>query len=398
MDEQIEEIKKRLAASGKVSYGDPTILHDTSKSRVVFIPFFIPHSDRTELACRIETYLKQKPPLGWKLTEEKSISLQEEATKKLLAVLRNHLFVARVGDDGDYLVIKKTGNTPLDVVHDPIVVAAALTNALSQPDIVEHLKNIEMSLELTTALRGAIKLTEMKNAVAKLRELLNSGENNEEIYRQWCKTHSWAFGNAYVMPDDVRDISTGDQLDLLLPSVIAGFRDIVELKSPGMSVLNYDNGHKNYYFMADTSKAIGQCHRYLDVLQEEAAKGLRDHPEIVAYHPRAIIVIGRSNDWEVDKLRALHGLNHRLSGITIITYDHLLEQGERLIEMLQPMIDEPVIEPVWDDDIQDEVLLEDEIPDEEILEDESPDEELLEDYSPDEEVPESDSLDDDITF
>jgi hypothetical protein len=66
-----------------------------------------------------------------------------------------------------------------------------------------------------------------------------------------------------------------------------------------------------------------------------AGKGLRDHPEIVAYHPRAVVVIGRSNEWDQDVHRALHGLNRRLSGIKIMTYDHLLAQGERLLDTLQ---------------------------------------------------------------
>lgn len=143
------------------------------------------------------------------------------------------------------------------------------------------------------------------------------------------------FGNAYVVRDAVREISTGDTLDLMLPSVIAGYRDIVELKRPDMEVLYYDEPHKNYYFSSEVSKAIGQCHRYLDVLHDVAAKGLRDHPEVVAYHPRAIIVIGRSRGW-AEQHRALHGLNRRLSGLTVMTYDHLLTQGERLVEMLGP--------------------------------------------------------------
>ena len=79
--------------------------------------------------------------------------------------------------------------------------------------------------------------------------------------------------------------------------VISGYRDIVELKRPDMRVLLYDEDHRNFYFSADVSRAIGQCHRYLDVLHEVAAQGLLDHPEIVAYHPRRIIVIGRSARW-----------------------------------------------------------------------------------------------------
>ena len=48
------------------------------------------------------------------------------------------------------------------------------------------------------------------------------------------------------MSDDVREISAGDTIDLLLPTVISGYRDIVELKRPDGKVLLYDNAHKNY--------------------------------------------------------------------------------------------------------------------------------------------------------
>ena len=152
-------------------------------------------------------------------------------------------------------------------------------------------------------------------------------------FRAGAGSTSWAFGNAYVMTDAVREISPGDQLDLLLPTVISGYRDIVELKRPDVPVLLYDSAHRNFYFSADVSKGIGQCHRYLDVLQEVAATGLRDHPEVVADHPRDYRdrTVGRLVR---EKLRALHGLNSRLTGVTVMTYDQLLAQGERLVGIL----------------------------------------------------------------
>lgn len=351
MGNDLESVRRRPAASGRVSFGDPVILYETTKRRIVFIPFFVPRTEHTELAGKIVTYIKQPPPLDWSILEEKSVSLTGEATRKLLAALRGHLAVAQEREDGNFLLIRVSEGTAVLGEHDPAQVASALTKVLSQPDVVDHLKDTELSSELVNALRGAIKLNEMRGAVVQLRTLLEAGETKEEIYQQWCETHSWAFGNAYVLHDEVRDISTGDRLDLLLPSVIAGYRDVVELKRPDMAVINYDEAHRNYYFAADVSKAIGQCHRYLDVLHDVAAKGLLDHPEIVAYHPRAIIVIGRSQGWEEQKLRGLHGLNRRLAGITVMTYDHLLAQGERLVEMLQPQEEEyEYEEPFWDDD------------------------------------------------
>lgn len=39
-DDQLHSISRRPAKSGKVSFGDPVILHESSKIRVVFLPFF----------------------------------------------------------------------------------------------------------------------------------------------------------------------------------------------------------------------------------------------------------------------------------------------------------------------------------------------------------------------
>jgi hypothetical protein len=253
-----------------------------------------------------------------------------------LSGLKEHLAVAEEDGDGDYVLLKVSDGTAAIGNIDPVQVTSALLTVLSQDDILSHLGETEISEELASALKASIHLREMRAAVAKLRALLESGESSEQVYQTWCEEHSWAFGNAYVMRDEVRAISPSDNLDLLLPTVIAGYRDIVELKRPDMIVLNYDEAHRNHYFSAEVSKAIGQCHRYLDVLHEVAAQGLRDHPEIVAYHPRSVIVIGRSHTWNNDKLKALHGLNQRLAGITVMTYDQLLAQGERLIEILTP--------------------------------------------------------------
>lgn len=332
----MQTIHRRAAASGNVSFSDAVVLHETSKTRVVLVPFFIKHSDHTELAVKVSTYGKGDGPFGWVLNEEKSLSLNEDASRKLLKALKDHLAVASAGDDGNYLLLRVSEGTADIGQHDPALVASALTKVLAQEDIVKHLKDTELSQELVHSLRGAIRLNEMRAAVAELRDSLERGESNEQHYQDWCFHHSWAFGNAYVVNDDIRNISASDNIDMLLPTVIAGYRDLVELKRPNMEVLRHDPGHRDYYWSADVSKAIGQCHRYLDVLHEAAANGLRDHPEIVAYHPRAIIVIGRSSGWDSCKLRGLHGLNHRLSGLTVMTYDQLLAQGERLLQMVQP--------------------------------------------------------------
>ena len=351
-DNEITRIDRKEAASGRVSYGNAVILHETSRTRVSMIPWFIQHTEYTELAIKLQTFKKAPPPNDWIFVDEKSINLNGTAPQRLLGALRDHLAVAEQGTDGSFLLLKVSEGTADIGDHDPKLVASALAKVLSQEEIVQHLSGADLSDELVQSLRSAIRLREMQAAVADLRDMLERGENEEQAYQQWCQTHSWAFGSAYVVNDEVRNISASDNLDLLLPTVIAGYRDLVELKRPDMVVLRYDTPHRNHYWSADVSRAIGQCHRYLDILHEVAANGLRDHPEIVAYHPRAIIVIGRSNGWEATELRALHGLNHRLSSVTVMTYDQLLAQGERLLSIVIPAhVDEEPESDVWDEDI-----------------------------------------------
>ena len=341
-DNAVRTVTRSAASRANVSYAPPVVIHETRQRRVTFVPFFIKHTDHTELAGKIVTYKKGEPPNEWVEWEEKSVSLTGAAARELYRGLRDHLSVAGENSDGSFLVVRIAEGTANIGEHDPAAVAAALARVLGQREIVSHLADTELSESLLRAFRGAIRLKEMTNAVEALRTHLSNDVVDEAVYQAWCEQHSWAFGNAYVMRDAVRDISPGDRLDLLLPTVISGYRDIVELKRPDVPVLLFDTAHRNFYFSADVSKALGQCHRYLDVLHEVAATGLRDHPEVVAYHPRATVVIGRSAGWAPEKLKALHGLNARLTGVTVITYDHLLAQGERLVALLSAHPPEPL--------------------------------------------------------
>jgi|GEM_PF-6762733 hypothetical protein len=55
-DSDVGTVNRRSASSGRVSYGDPVVLHETTRSRITFVPFFIPHSDYTELSIKISTW------------------------------------------------------------------------------------------------------------------------------------------------------------------------------------------------------------------------------------------------------------------------------------------------------------------------------------------------------
>lgn len=348
---QVQKVVRKTASSGKVDYAPPVVLNETSKSKLHALAWFIPHSDgRTTFSLKLEGFVKAKDQ-PWIEDKAKTLTLSETSSLQLLKYLQTHLPLAAQSETGEFILIRVANGEANLTGHNPQELVGALTKVLSQSELLGHLSSTELTHELSIALRGSIRLSEMRSAVAELRSNLGSGEVGEQTYQAWCEKHCWAFGNAYVVRDEVRAISTGDNLDLLLPNVIAGYRDIVELKRPDKEVLLYDAAHKNYYFSADVSRAIGQCHRYLDILHQAAKDGLLDHKEVVAYHPRATIVIGRSHGWTDEQQRALHGLNRRLHGISVMTYDHLLAQGERLVEMMSPAAGSEAESAVEEDDI-----------------------------------------------
>jgi hypothetical protein len=323
-------VRRRQAQSGRVEYADEVVLHKTRDSLLLFRPWYIPHDTQpTRLAGKLEKWRLAKG-LRTGVTPAVELSLDEEATSALLDALQRHAAVAAGAEAGEYAVLSLGEG----VARDPVTLAQAFAAVLENTEVLDRLADEELAPTLVSGLRASLRLRELRLAVESLRTMLDGGRTDEQSYQRWCEQHSWAFGLGYVGRDDFRRISAGDDLDLLLPRIESGYRDVAELKRPSPPVLSYDQSHKSYYWSHETSAAIGQVARYLDVLQEEARKGLRDHPEVVAWHPRAVIVIGRSADWTEEAQRALWGLNSRLHSIEVSTYDHLLARGERLLEIL----------------------------------------------------------------
>ncbi|MGY4966659.1 Shedu anti-phage system protein SduA domain-containing protein [Streptomyces sp. 900105245] len=315
---------RRPAASGAVSYGDRFTIRDTTHVCIEALPYFIPHRNSSpELAMKLTRWDKRSG-------EVCEITLNSEDLRKFRQYIAQSLAVAEQADDGQYLVLRadQIGQTA-DFSEE---VARAIGGALDSHRFARRVSQHVKPEVLASAFSAIVRIGELRSAITELQDNLNNGQTREDVYQAWCERHSWAFGNAYVARDNQRSIGIGDQVDLLMEATASGLRDIFELKRPDMEVLSFDQTHRNWYWSSHTAKAIGQCHRYLDTFHRAAEHGIQpDHPEIIAYHPRATIVIGRSDTWEKSKLKALHGLNSRMHGLTVMTYDQLLTQCSVLL-------------------------------------------------------------------
>ncbi|GIF76885.1 Shedu anti-phage system protein SduA domain-containing protein [Asanoa siamensis] len=318
---QVERIESRLARNGIVTYL-PTRVLRSKRYLIQAIAWIVPHSTSSaELVLRLERIDTTKP-----MSPKNEISLSESEVHELLkyvdaaAAIRNRT-------PGSYALIRVD-----DVAgDDSIDAAAALAKILSMPQMASVMRQPEVADIISNSIDDAVRLSALRRATDQLGSLLESGQVAETIYQDWLEAHTWALGNVYVRRDAVRRVSAADDIDILVESALNGLRDVYELKRPDATVLNYDREHKCFYWAHQITKAIGQCHRYLDVLHDKLRGGLDDHPEIVAYHPRAVIIAGRSSKWTRRELHALHGLNARLHGITVMTYDQLLAQCRALL-------------------------------------------------------------------
>lgn len=124
-DRDAHTIVRRPAQSGRVSYGNPVVLHESSRTRVVLVPFYIPRTHGTDLSIKFVTYRKAEPPMDWATVQEKSLSLDEAAARRLLAGVREHLRIAEEPQDGSYTSMEvkrpnRFSRTGVTGIHGPL--------------------------------------------------------------------------------------------------------------------------------------------------------------------------------------------------------------------------------------------------------------------------------------
>ncbi|MBU4266498.1 MAG: DUF4263 domain-containing protein [Candidatus Altiarchaeota archaeon] len=173
-----------------------------------------------------------------------------------------------------------------------------------------------------------------------------TGKNS---WQKWIYSNTWIFGVDYLEPIEKGKVGFSQIPDYLFPTV-DGFLDILEIKVPHRSeIIKEDKSHKgSYYWDQKTSEAIGQVANYLHELEKnqlQVAQNIRREYrdkyeiEISTVKPRAIILIGRTEAWNDERLEGLRTLNFSLHGIEVISYDQLLKRGEGLVRMFDKEVD-----------------------------------------------------------
>ena len=291
--------KKSLTSNKSITTSEPLILYCTKTRKIKLTPFYVHHDTGPD-----EHYYKLElieiDDFGnWNIVSTGNWNIYSKSIEILYEFIQTTTELQ--SKDLDTIIISKDTSQKTKI----------LTKLLKSDDLCELIKSGEFDKQSIFNLKNAIKITEIEKAITEFENLLETSPDKEKPFEDWCKENTWAYGNYYVLTEDIHTISNAEKVDALLKNAVNDFRDIVEFKKPSAQILKLDTSHNNYYFAEDTSKAISQVINYAEIFDAVAEKGLHKHEEIKGYNPKSIIIIGRTNNYTQEMIKALHSLNSR---------------------------------------------------------------------------------------
>jgi hypothetical protein len=204
----------------------------------------------------------------------------------------------------------------------------------------EEIWELMLQLEpgLTQKLAAAVIYDRRTQAVQRFSDEIGK-EHDEEYWKRFLKENSWMFGGSNVAVLDEARIDIKSIADLPF-EVEGGFMDVVELKRPDSPFwVQSRTGNWLYrkkYLVPhhELQGAIAQTSDYILQAEKHVADSdfLKTH-KVKPLKPRGLVVHGRSTSWRDDEWTAFRLLNDNLHGIQIMTFDHLLAQARRSINL-----------------------------------------------------------------
>ena len=259
----------------------------------------------------------------------------DRSMRALIDTLRHEPLAARMISNGDnYELIKE--------------LLRLLAQGVSRDDLQSVFGEIEAGSlqELSTGLNIA-QLEQARDEMS-----ANLGNGNEEDWQNLFEKYQWILSQVFSSPCTILGSkfyaggkalnSTGGKIgDFIYSNKLTNNVALIEIKTPLKSILGsvYRGANSQnpiYSLSSDLTGAVSQVLDYKDHLTK-AFHGLRYETEgdFEAFQPKCIVVIGT-----VSEVVSKHGVstfeNYRnsLNGITVITFDELLQKVDDLIEIL----------------------------------------------------------------
>jgi len=297
-------------------------------TRAVF--WKIPHdSGREDIRLKLGRYKRaaDDDPLADEELENRQpkseLTLDDEEFQALVAFLRD-----------SYEPFKQGARAflPLDRPVDSDD-AARIKALLAQRDQKKLVRFILDNDVIPEELEAGLQRARRARAIREFEKMLQENRR-ESDWQDWFEKNCWVLGSEFVRLLDERSIDVQHISDLLVQAY-DGFLDIVEIKRPegGLQFWGTSTDHGNYVPSGDLVKAIAQAARYIFEVEREAnsVKFLERVGGVKTVKPRCILIFGRSEGWDDDRIEALRILNAGYHNLTIMTYDHVLARARRIV-------------------------------------------------------------------
>lgn len=207
------------------------------------------------------------------------------------------------------------------------------------PFVFKDAPDLELEILKSIAVALSAPSFQASKTVKAFKKLVDQNEK-EDIYRKFIAEH-WPLllGPEYKECHSPYPITRGGSIDILAIRH-DDFADLWELKRPGDPLFQKYNQWLHH--STECAKAIGQLMEYYDCALKERDKGRGSYEKrqgISAdlHRPRGFIIIGRySSDPEEarNERERLRLENSFLAGISILSYDDLLERAGQFLDFL----------------------------------------------------------------
>jgi hypothetical protein len=193
-------------------------------------------------------------------------------------------------------------------------------------------------LDEAQLLAALVQRTRRQADLDKLRAMADDPSTSEGSCQKLLEQMTWIFGGEFLAGTGRRQLTVLDQLDLSLLRPDGSLHG-VELKKPGIRAL-VKKPRNHWIVWHDVHAAVGQAESYLQEL-DEARDAIRSRLDIDCRRASMTVVIGhRGHDrsgatgQEIDE--AIRTYNSHLSRVNVTTYDNLIENAQRMLDLAAP--------------------------------------------------------------
>lgn len=273
---------------------------------------------------------------------DQSIYLCDEGDQRSLTNLFELLVAARhIDTEGEYVVINTSDFNPdetqslIDTLvkgEDRLKLLFQLMEIASDDENANALEQIALEKPAQAKyFADALNLAQKSQVLGKFEKMVEQ-KLDEPEYQKFLEKHNWIFGSEYSAMIEDRELMMQGRLDFPMRRTADGYLEIIELKRPDHEL--FRKSKQRYIEQAKLVDAINQVDDYQKRVEENWQALKKKYPYLHVEKVRGKVIIGRSYGLCEKEKTALRRLNARLHGIEVITFDQLIANAQRMLDIL----------------------------------------------------------------